>query len=397
MEAVGFAASLLTLASTLIQVSTVIRDLRRNYGECPQALINLASAVDELERLITYVKSLDETRLKDHGDLDKRLFDDSQALVDKCRQDLSGIQQKLGQLSRPAEKRFRPRLNKALKRLNHDRDIDNWWHQVLHYNQLFSGLLTRIAMNENRLNSNSRIGSLEDTSMAQFAQVSSHLDDVQSSTALLPSMHMNLQSQRTVADRIAGKQEAGDQRIRAIQQALSQYVVDSVQHRQTALTALSEIHSKFDDLRGNVAQTLRMSREDQNILSDICVGIKELQRNVDDLDWKFSRCENAEQNTKSRQASSSILQMNDTFAASFLRLIQLTEQSITNISSITLKATVRDLVQILDYMKTLTQTGTGLPGLAISGRDLDDLEVMRSIFQLTQKLELVNSSGQFTI
>ncbi|KIW82882.1 hypothetical protein Z517_02125 [Fonsecaea pedrosoi CBS 271.37] len=168
--------------------------------------------------------------------------------------------------------------------------------------------------------------------MAQFAQVSSHLDDVQSSTALLPSMHMNLQSQRTVANRIAGKQEAEGQRIRAIQQALSRYVVDSVQHRQTALTAFSEIHSKFDDLRGNVAQTLRMSREDQNILSDICVGIKELQRNVDNHDWKFSRCENAEQNTTSRQASSSILQMNDPFAASFLRLIQLTEQSITNIS-----------------------------------------------------------------
>ncbi|OQV01081.1 Ankyrin repeat-containing protein isoform 1 [Cladophialophora immunda] len=393
MEAVGFAASLLTLASTLIQVSTVIRELRRNYGECPPALAKLASAVSELERLITYVKSLDETRLKDHGDLDRGLFKDSKEMVEKCEHDLSEIQQKLEQLGRPADKGFRSKLKKAVKRLNHDRDIDNWWNQVLYYNQLFSVLLTRISTNENRLNSNRRIGSLENAAMSQFAQVSSQLTDVQSSTALLPSMHMVLQSQKTTADLIARNQEGEGQRIRGIQQILSQHVGDSAQYRRTALAAFSEIHSKFDDLRGNAAQTLRMSQQDQSILSEICVGIKELQLNVDALNRKVSRRENIELNITAQESSSSLLQKNDAFAASFLRLLQLTKQSVTKISSARLKATVKDLMHILDYMKTLVEIGVSLPGLKRDGWGLDDFEDVRSIFQLTQRLRIADSGA----
>ncbi|EXJ59412.1 uncharacterized protein A1O5_12293 [Cladophialophora psammophila CBS 110553] len=193
MEPVGFAASLLALTSTLIQVSRVIRELRRNHGECPAPLAHLASAVSELERLVAYVKDLDEARLKDQGGLDRTLFEDSKVLLQKCMQDLSEIQQKID--------------------------------------------------------------------------------------AALP---------------LCGKWYS---------------------------------------------------------------GIKELQLDMDALKGNPSKIQDTEFDTTVQQASASILQMNDAFAVSFRQLVQLTEQSITKISSTALQTVIKDLVQIFDYMKMLIQRG----------------------------------------
>ena len=146
MEAVGFAASVLTLAATALQTSRVIDELIRNYAECPEALVNLTTSVQHLERLIACVRDLDEPRLKDHGGHDTRLFEDSKTLVEDCTRDLLRIQQKLEELGPVAEKRFRARMRKAIQRMNHEGVLDKMWKQVLHYTQHFSALLTRVGM-----------------------------------------------------------------------------------------------------------------------------------------------------------------------------------------------------------------------------------------------------------
>ncbi|KIW94485.1 uncharacterized protein Z519_04461 [Cladophialophora bantiana CBS 173.52] len=108
-----------------------------------------------------------------------------------------------------------------------------------------------------------------------------------------------------------------------------------------------------------------MSRQDQNILADILTGIKELQLNMVALKQKTSRIQDTEVDTTARQASASILQMNDAFA---------TEQSVTKISSTARQTIIKDLVQILDYMSVLIQKGSSLPGMRFSGWDSNDLE-----------------------
>jgi len=114
MEAIGFAASLLTLAATAFQASKLISELIKNCNECPRELSNLATAVQQLERLVAFMRTIDEARLNNDGDLDARLSEHLTDLVKNCTQDLLDIHTKLDRLDPIRDKRFRVRLKKAV-------------------------------------------------------------------------------------------------------------------------------------------------------------------------------------------------------------------------------------------------------------------------------------------
>jgi hypothetical protein len=146
MEAVGLAASLLTLAATALQTSRVISELVKNFEECPKDLANLTTAVQQLEKLVAYIRSIDDVRLGGSTFSDTSLRDDLKNLVNKCTQDLSDLQPRLSNLGPATNRTRRARLKIAIQRMTHSGELDTMWKQILHNTQLLAVFLTRIGM-----------------------------------------------------------------------------------------------------------------------------------------------------------------------------------------------------------------------------------------------------------
>jgi len=250
---------------------------------------------------------------------------------------------------------------------------------------------------DNRINLTRCFASVGDAATKGFDQLNAKVDEVFSFAATLPSMYSDIQSQRPMLDGLVANQAKESQKVQNIQQQLSQNLLVFMQHRQTSVSEFSALQSKLDGVRENLAHISDMSRQDQNTSDHILAAIQNLRLDIDDLKRGRSNSGNAFPDPAGRGASipESEPQNNSRFEASFLRLLQLSKNSLSTARSINLKTIVKDLVAILDGMKTSMETGiAGRPLSNPESRcDTDDLERTRSIIQLTRRLESNKNKG----
>jgi hypothetical protein len=223
-------------------------------------------------------------------------------------------------------------------------------------------------------------------------------NEILSFAAALPSLQTDIRLQQPILERLAANQEVGSTAIGDIHRLLSQNLVHSNQYQQSSSSEFMALQSKMDDVRSDLVHISETSRQDSSVSNDILAAIRKLQLDMDNLISGRPNGEIAMSKSPAQEiAQPSPESHNDApFEASFRRLLHLSENSLNATCSRNLKATIKDLVTVLDRMKTWIEADMTdqLSPVPVHGHCcLDDLERIMSISQLTKRLEMSKNGG----
>jgi hypothetical protein len=224
------------------------------------------------------------------------------------------------------------------------------------------------------------------------------VDKILSFAASLPSLQTDIRLQQPILDRLAANQEVGCTAIGDIHQLLSQNLVHFNQYQQSSSSEFMVLQSKMDDVRSDLVHISETSRQDSSVSNDILAAIRKLQLDMDNLKSGRPNGEVAMSKSPAQETAQPLPEShNDApFEASFRRLLHLSENSLNATCSRNLKATIKDLVTVLDRMKTWIEADmtNQRPPVPVQGRCCsDDLERIMSISQLTEHLEMPKNRG----
>jgi len=149
MEAVGFAASLLTLVSAALESTKVIYELASNLVDSPKALENLATAIKHLESILRYFERLGTSgsiRREELQQIDDAFWADLSDLLADCNKDLSNIRHHLDKINASSSPHIAKKTRRAIRMKLQERDLEEIWKKLLHYTELFTWQLNRTGM-----------------------------------------------------------------------------------------------------------------------------------------------------------------------------------------------------------------------------------------------------------
>lgn len=148
MEAIGLAASIITLAGTTLQSTRLINELINNTVRPPQLLEDLSFATKQLENVLSYIKTIEESgpgRQDAFVNFDDSLQHDLHNLLTECDRDLGEMRNRLLAFSFP-ERHSTGKIKRAFKILTNDHELQGMWKRTQAYTELFSIYLGRVGI-----------------------------------------------------------------------------------------------------------------------------------------------------------------------------------------------------------------------------------------------------------
>lgn len=146
MEAVGFAASLLTLLSAAVSSAQAIDQFIKNLHDQPAPLAGLGLAVRELTTNLLYFRRFQNTwadRDFVTQNIDASFSHDLETLLSDCSRELSLIEERISKLQSHSTKNILQKGKKAFRLNLCEDEFDLAWKKIQLYTQQFALLLGR--------------------------------------------------------------------------------------------------------------------------------------------------------------------------------------------------------------------------------------------------------------
>ncbi|KAL9623270.1 MAG: hypothetical protein Q9160_002377 [Pyrenula sp. 1 TL-2023] len=156
MEAIGLAASIITLAGTALQSTRLLNEFISNTVRRPQLLEDVSFATKQLEKALSYIKTVGESSPHQQDALDNTdlaLQHDLRTLLAECDRDLKEMRNKLFTFS-VSGTNSAGKIKRAFKVLTNDHELQGMWKRTQSYTELFSIYLGHIGIADAKLNSN---------------------------------------------------------------------------------------------------------------------------------------------------------------------------------------------------------------------------------------------------